>query len=1129
VVNVQPGILPNPGSNSPICAGNNLNLTSAGGGSSYQWSGPNGFTSNQQNPSIANAQPVNSGVYNVTVTAPNGCTASANVNVVVNATPNPVPNSNSPICAGNALNLNVTAAQSYTWSGPNGFSSNLQNPVINNAQPVNSGNYTIVAAAPGGCTKSAVLAVVVNTNPIVNPVNNGPLCSGIPLNINVNSSTTYTSYQWSGPNGFSSTTSSNTIANPNQNNSGNYTITITNAQGCASTQVMAVTVYSLPVPVAVGATACVGQNTQLSASGGVGYQWTGPNGYSSTQQNPSFTNVQTNLSGIYTVVVTSPNNCTASTTANLNIITLPVPTASTSAVCQNQVLNLNSGGGTTYQWIGPNGFTSNQQNPSIPNAQPNMSGTYTVIVTAASSCSAQTTVNATVNPLPTVNPSNNGPVCAGVALNLNVNTASSYTWSGPNGFSSNLQNPVISNPNVGNSGTYTISVTNNFGCVNSAVTNVSIHPLPIPSAIGATACVGQNTQLSASGGVSYAWMGPNGFTSNQQNPFFSNAQANMSGIYTVVVTSVDNCTASTSANLNVVPLPVPTATANAPICQNQNLQLGASGGSSYQWSGPNGFTSNLQNPFVNNAQPIASGTYTVIVTAASSCSNQTTVNVVVNPLPNVTASNSGSVCELGQISLNANGALTYTWSGPGNFSSNSSSPTFTMALTSNSGTYLVIGTDANGCQNSAQTVVDVQPNPVVIVSGATVCSGNTATMGIQTSTLTSTIQWNGPNGFSSNAQTISINAGSNSIGVYSVLVTGVNGCTSSAQANLATYPNPTIMASFVSPSVCLGGTVYAMGDGGYQYAWNGPNGLVISSEKEFQFVANSLDYTGIYTLTIIGAPYGCQNTTLIPLTVFDLPKANLVANDKQCVPFCTSMTLQPAQNSATFNQVLWTINNVIGASGNEAYYCMNAAGQVPVRVQIEDERGCKNIQTFSLVGYPKPVADFYWSPLEPREESEEVSFIDASKGTNLTAWSWTLQTHTGESPYTGNPLVYTYEKAGNYAVMMVVENLWGCKDTIIKAIRVVEDVVYYVPNAFTPNGDGTNDLFGPKGYGKFDFTLSIHDRWGEKLFESRSLNDAWDGTFNGEPCKSDVYVWKMTVILPGGKKEIKTGHVTLLR
>jgi hypothetical protein len=237
-------------------------------------------------------------------------------------------------------------------------------------------------------------------------------------------------------------------------------------------------------------------------------------------------------------------------------------------------------------------------------------------------------------------------------LNLNVNTAVSYTWSGPNNFSSNQQNPVITNPNVTNSGTYTVSVTNNFGCVNSAVTNVSIHPLPVPTAVGATACVGQNTQLSSSGGVGYAWIGPNGFTSSQQNPSFTNVQTNLSGVYTVVVTSPNNCTAFTTASLNIISLPIPTATTSA-VCQNQMLTFGAGGGASYVWLGPNGFSSNQQNPFIPNAQPNMSGTYTVIVTAATSCSNQTTVDATVHPLPNVTASNSGSVCELGVLTLNA--------------------------------------------------------------------------------------------------------------------------------------------------------------------------------------------------------------------------------------------------------------------------------------------------------------------------------------------------------------------------------------------------------------------------------------------------------------------------------------------
>lgn len=1006
----------------------------------------------------------------------------------------------------------------YTWTP------SAQNTSV--ATNLTSGIYTVSVTDATGCKTGAATINVVTAPLQTITVNSATICQGQSANLNASGAP---SYSWSPSSGLSSTTGPNVVANPASTTV--YSVSYTNSLGCTSTSTAQVVVNPTPALTVSGSTVCNGQTASLAVTSTpvANYTWTGPGSFNSTLQNPTLPNANAGMNGTYTLFAQTAAGCTnVSTAASVSVVPLPVPTASTSAVCQNQILNLNAGGGTSYQWSGPNGFSSIVQNPSIPNAQPNMSGTYTVIVTAASSCSAQTTVNATVYNLPSVNPSNNGPICSMVPLNLTVNSASSYTWNGPSGYSSNLQNPTINSPTVTNGGIYTVSITDNNGCINSNTTAVTVYSLPVPIVSGATACVGQNATITASGGASYQWSGPNAFSSSQQNPVFTNVNTGLSGIYTVILTSPDNCTASANVNLNIVPLPVPTASANAPICQNQNLQLTGGGGNSYQWIGPNGYSSTQQNPVIQNAQPLATGVYTLIVTAASSCSDVTTVSVTVNPLPNVTASNSGSVCELNQLTLSANGAQTYTWSGPGNFSSNLSSPVFTMALTSNSGTYMVIGTDANGCVNIATTVVDVQPNPVVIVSGATVCTGNTATLSCNSNGVS--FQWSGPGGFSSNSPVVVIpNVNTTLTGVYTVVATGSNGCTSSNQAMLDTYPNPTIQASFSSPSVCLGGTIQASGQGGYLYSWQGANGNVISNEQVFTFTASSMAFNSTYTLSIIGEPYGCKNSTVIALTVYDLPKYNLIGNDKMCVPFSSTLSLNPAQNSAPVQNAFWTFNNLSVLSGTQVNYNMTTAGSIPVKVDVQDIRGCKNIQTFTLTGYPVPKADFYWSPNIPKEEVDDVTFKDASHGENLVKWTWFFQNNNYQLTKTGNPVSINYERAGNYAIMMIVENGWGCKDTIVKTIRVEEDVIYYVPDAFTPNGDGINDTFGPKGYGPFTFEISIFDRWGENLFTSTKLNEPWDGTYKGKECKSDVYVWKLNVTLPGGKKETKTGHVTLLR
>jgi gliding motility-associated-like protein len=902
---------------------------------------------------------------------------------------------------------------------------------------------------------------------------------------------------------------------------------------------MAVTVNGQQFPLGINAgtaVACGASNATVSAPPGFGpYVWNGPPGSGiSNYTNQTFTTI---VPGVYTITMNPPNSCGPITkSVTINFGTSPTASFSTVSNCNTFTFtNLGSAPPAIQTWSftgtnPPASFTTTASNTVITFTN---TGTYTVsqIMTDVNGCMNTYTQLLNVYPPPVFNPSNNSPLCSGLNLQLSVNTSpnfTSYAWSGPNGFSSNQPNPTINNINVNHSGNYSLTIYDNNGCFATYTTNVIVHPLPIPTAGGASLCTGQNAQLTSSGGTSYQWSGPNGFSSNQQNPTINNVTQADNGVYTVTVTSANNCTASATANMVVYPLPSPTLSSNSPICQNQNLQLSVAGGVSYQWAGPNGYSSTSSGPVIFNAQPNASGTYSVLVTSIHSCTNTATIDVTVNPLPNITAANSGSVCEYAPLNLFANGGVTYTWSGPANFSSNLQNPSISQALVTESGIYQVVGTDANGCVNSATTLVDIQPNPVLIVSGATVCSGSSASLTANTNGIS--YQWFGPGGYSSNAQNAYIPvAGPLNEGTYSVVVTGVNSCTSASQAYLSLYPDPTVAAVFSSPTVCLGGTVQAIGQGGYAYSWLGPNNLVVSNDPVFTFTVTSLDFTGNYTLGIIGEPYGCKNQTVIPLTVLDLPKAKIVSNDKKCIPFCASISAFEQPGSAPIQSYYWNISGV-GHTGTTITHCINSAGNIPLNLVIYDINGCRNIINHTLTGYPIPVADFYYDPLYPVEIVDNIYVKDASYGENLTSWNWYVQ---GENNlvqnFTGNSFMVNFENAGTYMVALVVENGWGCKDTAIKPLSVLPGVIYYIPNAFTPNGDGLNDNFGPKGYGPFHFELDIFDRWGEKIFTSRTLDDPWDGTYNGEECKPDVYVWKIKVYLPNGKTETKTGHVTLVK
>jgi hypothetical protein len=162
------------GNNGPVCTGSTLNLTaSSATAASYQWSGPNGFSSSVRNPSISNVTAAAIGIYTVTATGTNGCNASATTTVTVSAgTTDIAAGNNGPVCAGSTLFLtaNSATAVSFSWSGPNGFSSSVQNPSISNVTAKASGIYTVTATNANGCIASATTTVTVNSRGDLYPI-----------------------------------------------------------------------------------------------------------------------------------------------------------------------------------------------------------------------------------------------------------------------------------------------------------------------------------------------------------------------------------------------------------------------------------------------------------------------------------------------------------------------------------------------------------------------------------------------------------------------------------------------------------------------------------------------------------------------------------------------------------------------------------------------------------------------------------------------------------------------------------------------------------------------------------------------------------------------------------------------
>jgi hypothetical protein len=578
-------VAPTAGSNSPVCSGNALNLTSTGTGSgtppTYAWSGPNSFTSSAQNPSIANATTLATGTYTVSVTNTNGCVFTATTAVTVNATPTATPSSNSPVCEGNTLNLTSGTATSYSWTGPNSFSSSSQNPSIGSVTTAANGTYSVTLTSANSCTASATIAVVINSVPIPSPSSDSPKCVGATLSLNAVSG--MTSYAWTGPNSFSASTQNPTISSVTTAATGTYTVTVTNANGCSASATTAVTInQALPPTITPPSTLviCSPSTLALTASGCVGGTITWSEGAATG------TNLTLNAIGTYSISATCTiNGCTSDASTPVTGLEIKAKPASptitppsTLVVCSPSTLALTASGctGGTITWSVGAATGTNLTLTAV--------GTYSISATCTvNGCTSNASTPVTgleIKALPTSVPTSNSPICAGGTLNLSGSGGETYLWSGPNSYSSTDQNPILSNVGAASAGTYTLTVTTK-GCSSSAQTVVAINTISVPAATGTTnlSCDVISVTRTASGGQSYIWSGGLG-----TNPTATIATA---GTYTVTVTDANGCSATVSTvvtftnNLQITQQPQ-----NVSICQGNNATFTAQAnlpGVTYQW------------------------------------------------------------------------------------------------------------------------------------------------------------------------------------------------------------------------------------------------------------------------------------------------------------------------------------------------------------------------------------------------------------------------------------------------------------------------------------------------------------------------------------------------------------------
>lgn len=1165
VVNPLPNT-PSAISNSPVCVGDTIALNTANQtGFTYQWTGPVTYNSILQNPIRPNATLAMAGNYILQITNDTtSCTSLGDtVNVVVNPLPvTPVLSSNTPICSGDTIFLNTTASGglSYAWTGPNGFISVLQNPVISPATMDMSGVYNLnVTNTTTGCTSvtgtTNVLIKLTPTQPTLS--SNSPICEGQTLNLQ-SASNPNVSYSWTGPNTFNSNLQNPSINNITLSAAGTYSV-IATLQGCPSTDgTINVVVNPLPATPSAQSNApiCAGNTlTFNTAVSNVNYLWTGPNGFIDSIQNPSIVNATTNMSGNYFLSV--ENNSTgcislADTVSVLINVTPTLPTIiSNSPLCAGSNLNLsaNSNPNSIFIWTTPNGTIDTIQGLDIINVLLNDSGAYNVVAILGNCPSDTGITQVIINPLPaTPTITSNSPICAGDSIQLFTPTISgfSYQWVGPDLFSSSQQNPVIDSAQVINSGTYSLSITDSITTCTSLLStvNFTVNPLPqTPIASSNSAlCVGDTMKLFADSiqNVSYAWSGPLGFNSTQQNPVAANSQIPWTGDYIVQVTDLNTgCKSlpdSTYVISNVMPI-VFTLSSTSPVCEESTLNFDVIFvlGVTYHWTGPNGYTSNTQNPTISPVALSDSGSYFVYGTIGTCTSATFSTNVSVNPLPATPIGTSNSaLCEGDTLFFSANtiSGVNYNWTGPNSYISIQQNPIILDVTNAIAGDYLLAVTDAvTGCISHNDTIQVVVNNlPVIssVSSNSPVCSGNNINLNAVTSSNVSLL-WQGPNNYNSNlTNPVITNAQVNMSGSYSLTITDITtGCLSSivsttVQVNQTPAP-PTLTSN--SP-ICAGNALNltASSDVGANYAWTGPNAFNSTNQNPTINAAVS-SQSGVYS--VVSTLLACNSLpSTITVLINDLPSTPVLSANS---PLCFGGTL--TINSNASNSVSYNWNGPNSFTSNESNITINNATSAIsgdyILSTTDLNTGCTSLNA-NINIFVNAVPD-----APEMEVTKQLCYGDTlylSTTSSALLYSWT-----GPNGFISdiqNPVItgVSDNTIGIYSLTVTSAN--GCisEDTIIVVLdcQDISDII--VPNVFTPNGDGENQTFKVITADLKQVEVEIYDRWGLLIYSWNNIDGSWDGTNkNGKECSAGTYFYIVNATTWLGKNISKKGTLSLYR
>lgn len=929
---------------------------------------------------------------------------------------------------------------------------------------------------------------------------------------------------------------------------GTYTVTLTvrSNEGCTNTFSKTVTIKSNPAAAALAGkddtVVCSGSSILLggspTASGGkipYTYNWN-PSTFLNNISLPNPTCTPT-TNASYILTITDSFGCQAKDTINITLIPSPTANVGTNdTVCFADSIIIGGtptgSGGTaplTYFWTPATQL--NDTSLANPTAYPTSNITYYLIVTDKNNCSDLDSLRLIVHLPFNVDAGVDTTECSQTPVSL----GGSPTASGSSGFSYNwtpidsLSNPSSANPiaNPTDTTTYIVSVTDVNNCTYTDTIILTIKPKPNADAgLDVTMCIGDSTFFNGTGGGTYVWT-PATYLSDPNIP---NPECEPNIItsldYILTVTNIYNCIDEDTITVSVGTSISAKAGPDKNICLTDSVQLTVSGGNWYEWTPALGLSdSSIANPI---AFPNDTTTYFIYATS-DTCTARDTITVFVNPLPIASVGTSDTICINTDFILGgsptASGAhspYSYTWT-PSTYLNDPSlaNPTARPDTTT---TYIVMISDVNNCMDiDTQTITISNPVIVNVQLDTAVCLGQSVQVGGVNIVLGGippfTYLWSPASGLSNSTISNPI-ATSNSTTDYILQVTDSFGCqdfdTTNINISFIATEAGTDRFICVNESTVLGGNPTAInGVAPYSYIWSPSINLNDTSNANPTSVT---DRTGRYYVLVTDS-IGCQGIDSIVINVSRLT-ANAGLDDTICIGETANIGGFPTADSGTIPYTyLWDNRNSITDSSisNPVSSPIETTRYI---IKVTDSSNCIAYDTVEIYVYPNVNLDAGTDQVIQLGQSAQLNALP----TGLISYVWTPD-NTLNNPNIVNP-VATPDKTTTYYINILDQ--YGC--IFIDSVNVrVLNVNYQFPSGFTPNGDGINDIAYFVSRDITNFTLRIFNRWGEKVFETSSFKEGWNGIYKGKPLDQDTYTWYLKGKDAENKEVFDEGNIVLYR